>query len=142
MMKEDAGQVSMEYLLIFSISLIIMIAFTMPLLEQSMKNTFDVSESFKAKSDLSEIAHAIRQVYGQGQGAKHTVKIDVDIPVTIKLTNNYVSSKIKLKNGENKVIKINVKSKLKTDTLKLKKGIHTFVVEWPIDSKNMIIYQN
>lgn len=139
-MKESRGQVSLEYLLIFSISLIILIAFTLPFLEQSMENTFDVSNSLKAKSDLSEIAQAVKQVYGQGQGSKQTVKIDSDVPVKIDISDNQISSKIKLKNGEYKTVKVNVKSKLKTNTFKLDKGRHTFVVEWPVGSGNMQIY--
>lgn len=139
-MKEDRGQVSLEYLLIFSVSLIIMIAFTLPLLEQSMDSAFDVSDSLSAKSDLSKIAQAVKQVYGQGQGSRQTVKIDVGVPVKIDISNNVISSKIKLKNGEYKVSKINVKSTLKTNTFKLGKGRHTLVVEWPVGSPNMQIY--
>jgi len=141
-MKESSGQVSLEYLLIFSVSLIIVIAFTLPLLQQSLDNTFDVSDSVKTKSDLSKLAYAIKQVYGQGQGSKQTVKLDINLPLKINIANNYISSKIKLKNGDNKVIKINVKSKLKTTNFNLNKGIHIFVIEWPIGDENMIIYQN
>ena len=141
-MKENRAQVSLEYLLIFSISLIILIAFTLPLLVDSMDNTFDVSDSLKAKSDLSKIAMAIRQVYGQGQGSRQTVNFDSSLPVKVDVANNHVTSKIKLKNGNYKVEKINVKSKLKTTTFKLNKGRHTFVVEWPVGSEYMIIYQN
>ena len=108
-MKENKGQVSLEYLLIFSISLIILIAFTLPLLEDSMNNTFDVSDSIKTKSELSKFALAIKQVYGEGQGSKQTVNLDMVLPVKVDIASNYVSSKIKLKNGENKLIKINVK---------------------------------
>ena len=136
---ESRAQVSLEYLLIFSISLIIMIAFTLPFLEKSMETTYDVSESLKTKSDLSKIAQAIRQVYGQGQGSKQSVTVDVNVPVKIDVADNHITSKIKLKNGDNKVVKINVKSKLKTDTFKLNKGRHTFVIEWPVGSENMII---
>lgn len=139
-MGEESGQVSLEYLLIFSLSLIIMIAFTLPLLEQSMNAAFDVSDSLDAKSGLSKISQAVKQVYGQGQGSRQTVKIDVGSPVKIDISNNVLSSKIKLKNGEYKVSKINVRSTLKTTTFKLDKGRHTFVVEWPVGSPNMQIY--
>ena len=141
MMRESRGQVSLEYLLIFSVSLIILIAFTMPLLEQSMDATFDVSDSLKAKSELSDLAQAIRQVYGQGQGSKQTVTLDVDRPVKINVANNHVSSKLKLKDNDNKEIRIDVKSKLKSDSFKLSKGKTTFVVEWPENEEYMTIYQ-
>lgn len=141
MLKDNGGQVSLEYLLIFSISLIILIAFTLPLLEESMNVTFDVSDSIKTKSDLSKIAQAIGMVYGQGQGSKKTVYLDIDKPVKIDVASNHVSSKIKLKNNQQKEIKINIKSNLKTSSFKLSKGEKVFVIEWPINDPNMVIYQ-
>ena len=138
-MMDSQGQVSLEYLLIFSISLIIIIAFTLPLLENAMENTFDVSDSLKAKSDLSKIAFAIEKVYGQGQGSKQSVKLDVDNPVKITISNNYVSSKIKLKNGDYKSIRIDVNSKFKSQSFGLKKGMHRVVIQWPVDSEYMMI---
>lgn len=138
---DSKGQVSLEYLLIFSISLIILIVFTMPFLEDSMDATFDVSDSIKAKSDLSKLEQTIKQVYGEGQGSKHTVYLDISKPVKINIAKNQISSKIKLKNNKQKEIKINVNSKLKTTSFKLSKGEATFVIEWPENSQNMIIYQ-
>lgn len=141
MMRENRGQVSLEYLLIFSVSLIIIIAFTMPLLEQSMDATFDVSDSINVKSELSHLAQAIREVYGQGQGSKQTLTLDMDKSVKINVANNHVSVKMKLKDNKNKEIRIDVKSKLKSDSFKLPKGESTFVVEWPVNEKYMTIYQ-
>ena len=113
----------------------------MPLLVQSMDNTFDVSDSLKTKSDLSKIAQAIKQVYGEGQGAKQSVNVDISRPVRIDIDNTHIKSNIKLKNGDNKVVKINVKSKLETNSFKLNKGINTLVIEWPVGSENMILYE-
>ncbi|WP_405290241.1 class III signal peptide-containing protein [Methanobrevibacter sp.] len=138
---DSKGQVSLEYLLIFSISLIILIVFTLPLLEQSMDNTFDVSDSIKTKADLSKIAQAINEVYGDGQGSKQTVYLDIDKPVKIDITKNHVSSKIKLKNNQQKEIRIEVISKLEKTSFKLSEGKKTFVIEWPENSQNMIIHQ-
>lgn len=139
-MMDDKGQVSLEYLLIFAVSLIVLIAFTLPLLEGSMSNTFDVSDSLNVKSDLSKLSYAIKQVYGQGQGSRITVDLDINRPVKINIANNYVSSKIKLNNNQYKEIKIPVKSKLKNNSFKLSNGKNTFVIEWPVESENMIIY--
>lgn len=142
MIKDNGGQISLEYLLIFSVSLIILIVFTMPLLEESMDNTFDVYDSIKTKSDLSKLAQAIKQVYGQGQGSKKTVYLNVEKPVRINIDGNHISANIKLKDNQNKKININIKSTLESNSFKLSKGEKTFVVEWPVNSKNMIIYQN
>ena len=140
MMLDDRGQVSLEYILIVAVSLIILIAFTMPFLNETMSDTFDVSDSLKTKVDLSKIADAIKQVYGEGEGSKQTVSIDVYKPVKIDVSNNQISSKIKLNNNQYKVEKINVHSKLKTGTFKLNKGKNSLVVEWPVGNENMILY--
>lgn len=140
-MMDDKGQVSLEYLLIFAVSFIVLIAFTLPLLEGSMSTTFDVSDSLELKSDLSKLSQAIMQVYGQGQGSRIAVDLDINSPVKINIADNYVSSKIMLKNKQYKEIKIPVKSKLKSTSFKLSKGKNTFVIEWPVESENMIIYK-
>ncbi|MBE6490681.1 MAG: class III signal peptide-containing protein [Methanobrevibacter sp.] len=140
-MMDDKGQVSLEYLLIFAVSFIVLIAFTLPLLEGSMSTTFDVSDSLELKSDLSKLSQAIKQVYGQGQGSRIAVDLDINSPVKINIADNYVSSKIMLKNKQYKEIKIPVKSKLKSTSFKLSKGKNTFVIEWPVESENMIIYK-
>lgn len=140
-MRESRGQVSFEYLLIFSVSLIILIAFTLPLLENTMDNTFDVSDSSKVKSDLCKLSNAIMRVYGEGQGSKQTVYLDIDKPIKVNVASKYVSSNIKLKDNQQKLIKVNFDSKLKTTSFKLSKGEKTLIVEWPEKSPNMIIYE-
>ena len=141
MISDEGGQISLEYLLIFSVSFIILIAFTLPLLEESMSYTFDVSDSIKTKSDLSKISDAIKQVYGEGQGSKKTVSLEIDKPIKIKVYSTHVSSKIKLKNNQYKEISVNAKSNLKTISFKVSKGEKIFIVEWPENSQNMIMYQ-
>ena len=83
----------------FAVSFIVLIAFTLPLLEGSMSTTFDVSDSLELKSDLSKLSQAIKQVYGQGQGSRIAVDLDINSPVKINIADNYVSSKIMLKIG-------------------------------------------
>lgn len=139
MIGDNKGQVSLEYLLIFAVSLIILIAFTMPLLNETMSNTFDVSDSLKTKDDLSKIAHAIMKVYGEGEGSRQRINLDVKKPVKIDVSSNQISSKIKLNNKQNKLIKINVRSNLETGSLGLDKGKNSLVVEWPVGEKNMIV---
>ena len=73
MIREDKGQIALEYLLIFAFSLMLLIVFTLPLTEIVIEDTFDVSDSLTVKSQLVEISQAIKQVYGEGQGSKHTV---------------------------------------------------------------------
>lgn len=141
MIGDNRGQVSLEYLIIFAVSLIILIAFTMPLLNESMSNTFDVTNSLDVKSDLSKISQAIMKVYGSGEGSKQTVTVDAKKESRIDVSSSQISSKVKLNDKQSKVIKLNVKSNIKAGSIKLDKGKNTFVVEWPVGKKNMILYK-
>ena len=139
MIGENHGQVSLEYLLIFTISLIILIAFTMPLVNKSMETTLDVSDSLKIKSDLSKIASAIKTVYGEGQGSKQTVNVYVPQSVKVNFESKYLSCNLKLKDKSNKYIKVPYKSNLESSSLTLKKGKNSVVVEWPAGSEKMFV---
>lgn len=139
---ENRGQIAMEYLLIFAISLIILIVFTLPLAEESIKNTMDVSDSLEMKYELSKISQTVKQVYGEGQGSKKTVILKSPKKIKINVENSYVSLNLKLKRGSNKFIKQNYKSTLKKTSITLNKGENTLVVEWPMNNDYMIIYKN
>ena len=141
-MKIDkGGQVALEYLLIFTVSLLLLVVFTLPLTELTMESAFDVSDTLKIKSDLSKLSHAIQQVYGEGQGSKQSVFIDIPKDMSINIDSNSISTNLKLKNSSNKAIKVNYNSKLPKTDITLKKGQNTLVVEWPANSKNMKIYK-
>ena len=55
MIKDNNGQISLEYLLIFAISIAILIVFTLPLTEHVIVDAFDVSDSLDVKNDLEKI---------------------------------------------------------------------------------------
>ena len=93
MIKDNKGQISLEYLLIFAVSLILLIAFTLPLLEFGLENTMDLSNSLNAKSELSKLSNAISQVYGEGQGSRQTIYLTLDKPVDVKITSSYIYPK-------------------------------------------------
>ena len=139
MIKDNHGQISLEYMLIFTISLIILIAFTMPLVNKCMETTLDVSDSLKIKSDLSKIASAIKTVYGEGQGSKQTVNVYVPQSVKVNFESKYLSCNLKLKDKSNKYIKVPYKSNLESSSLTLKKGKNSVVVEWPTGDENMFV---
>ncbi len=139
-MRDNGGQVALEYLLIFTISLILLIVFTLPLSELTVKNTLDVSDTLDVKSDLSKIAQAVKKVYGQGQGSRQTVDITSSKDIQVNVANNCVSSTLKLKDGSSKVEKIYFKSTLPKSTLCISKGENSIVIDWPIDSESMQIY--
>ena len=96
MFLDNKGQVSLEYLLIFAISLILLIAFTLPIANFGLEKTLDVSDALDTKAELSKLSNAISQVYGEGQGAKQTIFLKVNEPVNVKISNSYISASIKL----------------------------------------------
>ncbi len=141
MIKDDKGQISLEYLLIFAISMAILIVFTLPLTEQSLEDTLDVSSSLDVKNDLSKITQAIEKVYGEGQGSKQTVNIISQNKVIIYITDNHIFCKLKLKSGSYKTIDDYYESNLATCSITLNKGENILVVEWPENSDKMVIYE-
>lgn len=140
MIREDCGQISLEYILIFTVFLIILMVFTLPLAEESVKNTLDVSDYLNAKSDLSKIAQAIKQVYGEGQGSRHTIRLDDSKRIKINIKNSHLSTNFKFRDNSKKEIRESVSSNIKETSLTLNKGENTLIVEWPVNSKNMLIY--
>jgi uncharacterized protein (UPF0333 family) len=139
-MIDNRGQVSLEYLLIFVVSLILLIAFTLPLAELTIGNTLDVSDTLNVKSDLSKVSQAIEEVYGQGQGSKHTIDVVASKDLKVNVASDYISYDIKLKDGQNKAEKIYFRSTLEKSSIYLKKGENSITVEWPENSENMQIY--
>lgn len=127
--------------MIFTISLIILIVFTLPLTQTTIEDTLDVSDSINVKSDLVTISQAIKEVYGQGQGSKQQINLNSDKSVKISVGKNQISCSLKLKDKSKKSFKESYNSNLKSTSIKLDKGENIIVVEWPVGSKNMIIYK-
>ena len=140
-MMDNKGQISLEYLLIFAISLILLIAFTLPLAQIAIEKTSDVSNTLNAKSELSKLSYAISQVYSEGHGSRHTVHLDVNKPIYVKITNAYISSSIKLSDGKSKTLTLNHNSNLASGGISLDKGENKIIVEWPIGEEKMNIYK-
>ena len=141
MIKDNHGQVALEYLLIFTISLILLIVFTLPLVDMTIQNTFDVTDTINVKADLDKITQAIKQVYGEGQGAKQTVNINLKKSIKINFDSNTISTNLKLNDGSYKFIKLKYNSNMLKASISLNKGTNTLIVEWPVDSSNMKIYK-
>lgn len=77
MLKENNGQIAVEYLFIFAIALIILTIFTLPLASLAIDKTTDVSDAVNVKSQMYKIAGGINQVYGEGHGARQTVNLEM-----------------------------------------------------------------
>ena len=141
MIKEDKGQVSLEYLLIFAVSIILLIAFTLPLAEIGLEKTLDVSNTMNAKGELSKLSNAVSQVYGEGQGSKQTIYMDLDKSINVKITNSYLSASYMMKDSKTKEFKLYHNSNLNSGSLFLDKGENKIIVEWPINSEQMTLYK-
>ena len=140
MIKDSNGQVALEYMLIFAVSLILLIVFTLPLADLTVKDTLDVSDTLEVKSDLSRIALVIKEVYGQGQGSRQSVDIDSQRDFKVNVAGNYISASLKLKDGSSKTEKVYFKSSLEKSGFYIEKGSNHVVVQWPEGSENMEIY--
>lgn len=140
-MRDSKGQVSLEYLLIFAVSLMVLLLFTLPLTEQSIEDTMDLADALDTKEELSKLTVAIKKVYGEGQGSKQTLKIHSDKNIKITIAQDHISCNLKLKDNSNKQIKEYFTSNLKKSSLAIYKGETIVVVEWPIYSENMLIYK-
>jgi uncharacterized protein (UPF0333 family) len=141
MIKENRGQVALEYMLIFAISLILLVVFTLPLAEVGIEDTMDVSDTLKVKSDMSRLSHAIKEVYGQGQGSRQTINIDSSHEIKVNVANNYISCNLKLKDGTNKIIKLYFTSTLEKSNFYIHEGENSIIVDWPESGENMRIHQ-
>ena len=141
MIDDSHGQVSLEYLLIFAISMILLIAFTLPLTDFTIQTTLDVSDSLDMKSDLFKLSQAIQTVYGQGQGSRQIVNIISHAPNKIDVTDSHVSSNLKLKDGSSNLVKVTSNSNLAKTTIPISEGTNTIVVEWPVGSETMNIHK-
>ena len=140
-MMDSNGQVSLEYMLIFAVSLILLVAFTLPLADLTIQNTLDVSDSLDVKSDLSKLSAAIESVYGQGQGSKQSVNIISKDSHRIDVSDSHVSCRLKLNDGTSKLVDVDCNSNLKRTSIPIGKGTNTIIVEWPVGSENMKIYE-
>ncbi|WP_303723166.1 class III signal peptide-containing protein [Methanobrevibacter thaueri] len=138
---DSNGQVSLEYMLIFAVSLILLIAFTLPMTDMTIRNTLDVSDSLDVKSDLSKLSNAIESVYGQGQGSKQSVNIISKDSHRIDVSDSHVSCRLKLNDGASKLVNVDCNSNLKRTSIPIGKGTNTIIVEWPVGSENMKIYE-
>ena len=141
MIKDNKGQTSLEYMLIFAIALFLLIAFTLPIAKFGTEKTLDVSNALDTKSELSKLSNAISQVYGEGQGSKQTVFLTVNEPLNVKILNSYISASIKLSDNSFKNLKLYHNSNLDSGSIFLDKGKNKIIIEWPIGRENMIIYK-
>ncbi len=140
MILDNKGQLSLEYLLIFSISLILLIVFTLPLVSLASETILNSTDVVLIKNDMNKIATGINQVYNEGEYSKRTVYIDVKEDIQLNINDNKLTTDIHLRDDLIKHLEV---SHLNSDLnilLNLYKGVNKIVIEWPENSTKIIVY--
>lgn len=106
------AQVSMEYLLIFFISIIILSTISLPFMIQEIDTIEDTRTCMEAKSMLVEVADNIQMVYSSDIGTKKNIAIKSPCSMNISYRQNgsrhYLYTYIKLSNNTHKWIGVEV----------------------------------
>jgi uncharacterized protein (UPF0333 family) len=103
------GQASVEYLLLALVFLIIIGSVTVPLINQGINDSLDVSHSSDASAAINSIANAIGVVYSNGPGSVRTINVYFSNANALLIyVNNTIQMSVPEYNGPNKVIDANV----------------------------------
>ena len=112
----NKGQLSLEYLFIFMITLILFSIISLPTFTESIENTNDIINVVKTENTLNELSSEVKYIYYSDIGTKK-VK-DVYIPVNMKLeyklksSKHYLYTKVKLNDNKTKEIYVEVPCKV------------------------------
>ena len=74
---DSRAQVSLEYLLIFLISLSILSMFSIPLIEDTVSDVNDIKKSMDIKNTLIELSNNVNLVHASGYGSKKTISMNI-----------------------------------------------------------------
>lgn len=77
------AQVSLEFLLIFFISLIILSVISIPLTYDTINTVNDIKSSTEVKNTLVELSNNVNIVYSSGYGSKKTISVNVPSKMNI-----------------------------------------------------------
>lgn len=132
------GQSAIEYLLIFSVVLVIFAIITLgemvnPM-EEAGRDTLYLSQ---ARSAADAIAGAMNSVYANGQGATKSVGFSIDQSWGLQFTENQLTISLEISDGTQ-----NVESSLRygfNDNLQnLSTGTYTVIAEWSGSQENIV----
>ena len=80
---DSRAQVSLEYLLIFLISLSILSMFSIPLIEDTVSDVNDIKKSMDIKNTLIELSNNVNLVHASGYGSKKTISMNIPCNMNI-----------------------------------------------------------
>lgn len=132
------GQSAIEYLLIFSVVLVIFAIITLGEMvnptEEAGRDTLYLSQ---ARSAADAIAGAVNSVYANGQGATKSVGFSIDQSWGLQLTENQLTISLEISDGTQ-----NVESGLRygfNDNIQnLSTGTYTVIAEWSGGQDNIV----
>jgi hypothetical protein len=135
MIKDNKGQLSVEYLLIILVILLAFIAIVLPTLEFGINNSIDMSNIVKTKSECVKIINAIDIVYSNGIGSKKTEIIDIPKDTTIHFISqdNKAYFDYLLNDKTMKRVYLPYNCPNFSSSLAIPKGITKIAIEWKKD---------
>ncbi len=132
------GQSAIEYLLIFSVVLVIFAVITLgEMVNPTAEAGRDTLYLSQARSAADAIAGAVNSVYANGQGATKSVGFSIDQSWGLQLTENQLTISLEISDGTQ-----NVESSLRygfNDNLQnLSTGTYTVIAEWSGGQENIV----
>ncbi len=139
MIGEDSGQMSVEVLFLFAISIMVLLIFTIPIAQLAIATTLDVSNTINAEGELKRLANGIDKVYSEGMGAQKIETLEFNSDISVMVKSKVMSSEVRLHDGKTKGLSQTVKADNLYSNLKLNKGTNKVLIVWSEDSKNIVI---
>lgn len=136
---DNKGQLSVEVLFLFAISIVVLIVFTIPLGHLAISGTLDIVNVLNAEAEINQLANGIDMVYCQGAGAKRveTIELNKDLKVFVK--SKLLSGDMTLDDGKTKRLSENHKATNVFSNLYLSKGINKVLITWEEGSSNIVM---
>ncbi|MDR3223864.1 MAG: class III signal peptide-containing protein [Methanobrevibacter sp.] len=139
LIKDNKGQLSIEYLLVVLTVILILIAITLPTLEFGVNNSIDMTNILKTKSECVKIADAVNIIYSNGAGSKKTIIVDIPKDTNLNFNSKNVYFDYLLWDGGIKKIYLNCNYNDLTNIIPLHRGVNKIIIEWSIISDKIEI---
>lgn len=113
---DNQGQITLEYLLIFFISIIILSTISLPLISDAIDNSQDITTAVEVKNTLSSVSNNINYIYYTGYGSKRIIAVHIpknmQLNYQYKNNNHFIYTSIKLSDNTSKIIEIQTPCKI------------------------------
>jgi len=138
-LKEENGQMSFEYLLLFIISLILINVFILPMISTSIDSIDDLNTAYNTKSQMEELVTGINQVYASGSGSKRTVYLNMKKDSQIDINNGILTGDVLLSDNSYKKVEVRSNDLSLNNRITLNRGLNRVIIEWKGNSSQIEI---